>query len=71
MLEWLSVNFNLPTIIVALILVAIVVLDIRKILDDRKKGCNSCGGSCSGCSGCSTVEIPERFRAKAGKGEGK
>ena len=68
MLEWLSVNFNFPTIVLTLIIVAIVVLDIRKLLNDRKKGCNACGGSCSGCSGCSTTEIPERFRAKKGKG---
>ena len=71
MLEWFSTNFNLPTIVIALILVAIVVWDIRKLLEDRKKGCSSCGGSCSGCSGCGTAgsicntrEIPERFRAK-------
>ena len=68
MFEWISVNFNLPTVIVALVLIAVVVWDIRKLVNDRKKGCNSCGVSCSGCSmagNChSSVEIPERFRAK-------
>lgn len=73
MLEWFSTNFNFPTIVVTLIMIAIVVWDIRKLLEDRKKGCNACGGSCSGCSGCGTAgsicntrEIPERFRAKNG-----
>jgi hypothetical protein len=53
------------TIVVSLILAVIVVLDIRKIIRDRRKGIKSCGMNCPGCTGsCSNIEIPERFKAK-------
>lgn len=62
-MEWLLANMG--TIVVSLILAAIVILDIWKLVSDRKKGKRSCGMNCPGCSGsCSHMEIPERFRAK-------
>jgi heterodisulfide reductase subunit C len=62
-MEWLTANMG--TIVVSLILAVIVVLDIRKIIRDRRKGIKSCGMNCSGCTGsCSNIEIPERFKAK-------
>lgn len=62
-MEWLTANMS--TIVVSLILAVIVVLDIRKIMHDRRKGIKSCGMNCPGCTGsCSNIEIPERFKAK-------
>lgn len=62
-MEWLTANMG--TIVVSLILAVIVVLDIRKIMHDRRKGIKSCGMNCPGCTGsCSNIEIPERFKAK-------
>ena len=45
-MEWLSANMG--TIVVSLILIAIVIWDIRKIINDRKKGIKSCGMNCPG-----------------------
>ena len=65
-MEWLTANMG--TIVVSLILAVIIVLDIRKIMHDRRKGIKSCGMNCPGCTGsCTNTEIPERFRAKKGK----
>jgi hypothetical protein len=62
-MEWLTANMG--TIVVSLILAVIVVLDIRKIMHDRRKGIKSCGMNCPGCTGsCSNIEVPERFKAK-------
>lgn len=62
-MEWFTANMG--TIVVSLILAVIVVLDIRKIIRDRRKGIKSCGMNCPGCTGsCSNIEIPERFKAK-------
>ena len=62
-MEWLTANMG--TIVVSLILAVIIVLDIRKIMHDRRKGIKSCGMNCPGCTGsCSNTEIPERFKAK-------
>lgn len=62
-MEWLSANMG--TIVVSLILAVIIVLDIRKIMHDRRKGIKSCGMNCPGCTGsCSNIEVPERFKAK-------
>lgn len=62
-MEWITANMG--TIVVSLILAVIVVLDIRKIMHDRRKGIKSCGMNCPGCTGsCSNIEIPERFKAK-------
>lgn len=47
-MTWLT--NNLPTIIVLAILICIVVLAIRSIRNDKKKGKSSCGGSCSHCA---------------------
>ena len=64
-MEWLAANMG--TIVVSLVLIAIVILDIRKLISDRRKGKRSCGMNCPGCSGScshSNTEIPERFRIK-------
>ena len=62
-MEWLTANMG--TIVVSLILAVIIVLDIRKIMHDRRKGIKSFGMNCPGCTGsCSNIEIPERFKAK-------
>lgn len=62
-MEWLTANTG--TIVVSLILAVIIVLDIRKIMHDRRKGIKSCGMNCPGCTGsCSNIEVPERFKAK-------
>ena len=50
MLTWL-VN-NLATIIVGLALLAVVILIVKKLRSDKKKGKYSCGGNCSGCANC-------------------
>ena len=65
-MEWLTANMG--TIVVSLILAVIIVLDIRKIMHDRRKGIKSCGMNCPGCTGsCSNIEVPERFKAKKKK----
>ncbi len=62
-MEWIAANMG--TIVVSLILAVIVILDIRKIISDRKKGVKSCGMNCPGCTGsCGSAEIPERFKIK-------
>ena len=42
---------NLSTIIVGIILIAVVVLIIRKLVKDKKSGkyCSSCPGNCQSC----------------------
>ena len=47
MLTWL-VN-NLATIIVGLALLAVVILIVKKLRSDKKKGKSSCGCGCSDC----------------------
>ena len=39
----------MATIIISVILVAIVALIIRGLIQDRKGGKSSCGGSCGSC----------------------
>ena len=54
MFPWIEAN--LGSIAVVLILLAVVVLIVRQLILDRKKGRHSCGGSCGscggGCAGC-------------------
>ena len=52
MFEWLAAN--LATIIVSLVILAAVVLVIRKMIRDKRqgKGGCSCGGSCGTCGAC-------------------
>lgn len=53
MLSWLAAN--LGTIAVAIILIVIVAVIVRKLYSDKKKGIHSCGGNCGGgCAGCSS-----------------
>ncbi len=62
-MSWISANMG--TIVVGIIVFGILLLAVRQIISDRKKGCNSCGANCSGCShSCNTQEIPERFKLK-------
>lgn len=52
MLEWFAAN--LATIIVSLVILAAVVLVIRKMIRDKKsgKGGCSCGNDCGACGAC-------------------
>ena len=43
---------NLASIVVVAVIVLLLVLDVRKLVRDRKSGKRSCGGNCAGCSGC-------------------
>lgn len=47
MLEFLAQNYG--SILVGAILLAIVVLIIRKLVKDKRAGKSSCGGNCSAC----------------------
>lgn len=40
---------NLQTLLVCLVLLAGLVLALRKMIRDKKAGRNTCGCSCSGC----------------------
>lgn len=48
MMEWISANIS--TIVVSMLILSIVMLVIRKMAKDKKKGITSCGTSCSGCA---------------------
>lgn len=51
MLYWLQAN--LASIAVALVLLCVTALIIRKMIRDKKAGRHSCGGSCGGgCGSC-------------------
>ena len=49
MLTWLKAN--LLTIVVALILLGVVVLILRRLALDKRAGKHICGGSCGSCGG--------------------
>ena len=55
---------NVPTLIIALILTAIVALIIRKMIKDKKNGVHSCGGNCGACGACKGCSFPEIQRDK-------
>ena len=44
MLNWLS--SNLSTILISLVLLAIVISIIRYLINQKKQGKHTCGGSC-------------------------
>ena len=44
-----SVEINIGTIVIALILIAAVVFAVRSIVMQKKKGRCSCGSDCGGC----------------------
>lgn len=48
-MEWIAANIG--NIVVVLILSVNVILSVKKIVRDRKKGVNSCGMNCRGCTG--------------------
>ena len=54
MLSWLQAN--LGSILAVLVLLAAVVLIVRRLVLDKRAGKHICGGSCGscggGCSGC-------------------
>ncbi len=65
MLEFLTENIG--TIVVGLLLLAAVVLILRKMRRDRKTG-NVCGGGCPGCSGaCGCCGQNEKTPEKNGR----
>ena len=45
---------NLSTILIGLAVLVLVLLAVRSIWRDKKRGksCGGCPGGCSGCSGC-------------------
>lgn len=47
-MTWLANNIG--TIVVAIILIVAVLLIVRKLISDKKKGKSSCGCGCSNCS---------------------
>ena len=49
MFAWLKAK--LLTILVALILLAVVVLIVRRLILDKRAGKHICGGSCGSCGG--------------------
>ncbi len=51
MLAWLEANVS--TILVGAVLLAVVVLAVRKLIRDRREGNSPCGcGGCDGCAAC-------------------
>ena len=52
MLTWFLANWG--TILVSMILVVVVALIIVKMRKDKKRGKSICGGNCSHCSMCSS-----------------
>jgi len=48
MMDWFIGNIS--TIVVSTIILGLVLLVIRKLVMDKKKGVTSCGTSCSGCA---------------------
>lgn len=48
MFAWLAENIT--TIIISLVLIAVVVMIIRKTVKDKKQGKSSCGCNCSKCA---------------------
>ena len=57
MLAWITENIG--TILISAVLLLVVVLIIRKLVKDKKKGKSSCGCNCARCamSGSSTRSI--------------
>lgn len=48
MLAWIAENIG--TILISAVLLLIVVLIIRKLVKDKKKGKSSCGCNCAHCA---------------------
>ena len=50
---WAWVQNNVGSIVVALFLLTVVALIVRRLILDKKAGKHICGGSCGGgCNGC-------------------
>ena len=47
MIDW--IKGNLPTIFVAVVVAALIILAVVKLARDRKKGKSSCAGCCCSC----------------------
>lgn len=48
MLAWITENIG--TILISAVLLLVVVLIIRKLVKDKKKGKSSCGCNCAHCT---------------------
>lgn len=48
MLAWITENIG--TILISAVLLLVVVLIIRKLVKDKKKGKSSCGCNCAHCA---------------------
>ena len=52
--------WNLPTIIVFAIVIALFLITVVKLILDRKAGKLSCGGNCGGCGGCTACHTEQK-----------
>ena len=59
MTEWLKTNYG--TILIIAVLVLIVLLIIRGIIRDRKKGKHICGGNCGSCGHVCDIGKEKQF----------
>ncbi len=50
MMDFIAANFNLPTVLIALLVIAGILLAVRSV---RRSGGCKCSGNCGSCSGCS------------------
>lgn len=64
MMDFFAANFNLPTLLIALLVAAGVLLALRSVR--RSGGCKCSGncGSCSGYSGSCTCRTPPKTGGK-------
>ena len=65
-MAWIQANIG--NLVVGLVLTVIVLLNIRKIVLDKKQGRHSCGGdcgSCGGCNACSSIKADLNAARKA------
>ena len=63
MIDWLQANYG--TILVALFLLTMVVLIVRRLILDKRAGKHICGGSCGSCGGvCSGCPMQGQCHGK-------
>ena len=48
MWNWISENY--PTVLICVALIAVVILIIRSLVKDKKKGKSTCGCNCAHCA---------------------
>ena len=60
---------NPANIIILTLVILLVVLCVRSLLNDRKKGCSGCGKSCNACSSIACNLQAYREQQKANRKE--